>query len=316
MNKKETLNKYDTIHITCGFDSKYTRFACVLLVSIFENNKDENICCHIMGLHLEDKDKQDVMYLAKKYNQDVIFYDMDEDKFKGFPVSKQWNYAVYFRLILPNLLDKSVNRIIYLDCDIVCRGPLRHLYDVDLKGNIIGACEDHVLSPRMSLCYLNKVDADNFYFNSGVLLIDCEAWRRNRITEKCLDYLRVEHPMHFDQDTLNSVLQRCWLHLPYRWNYMADFHGAYFHDKEYEMDLNKSYPFYPVLIHFTGVKPWNHANRSVYKYEFFKYQSLTRWKDIIPKHTFVERLMNICRRTCDKLGLKKMNPYQRYDFKF
>ena len=50
----------NTIHITCGFDSKYTRFACVLLVSIFENNKNEKICCHLMGLHLNDIDKQSV----------------------------------------------------------------------------------------------------------------------------------------------------------------------------------------------------------------------------------------------------------------
>ena len=42
--------KNDIIHITCALDSKYTRFAAVLLVSIFENNKNERFCCHIMGL--------------------------------------------------------------------------------------------------------------------------------------------------------------------------------------------------------------------------------------------------------------------------
>lgn len=306
----------DIIHITCALDSKYTRFAAVLLVSIFENNKNERFCCHIMGLDLSEENKQDIVEIAERYDNDVRFYAMHKELFQEFPVSSQWNYAVYFRLMLPNMLDKSIERIIYLDCDIVCRGPIRKLYDIDLKGNIVGACEDHVLSPRMGLCYLNKVNPYNFYFNSGVMLIDCSAWRKNHITERCIAYLKHEKPMHFDQDTLNSVLQNNWLHLPYCWNFMADFHGAYFGDREYKMDMDKTYPYFPVLVHFTGVKPWNHANRSVYKADFFKYQSLTKWGDMIPKHTLKEFIVNIIREILDKSGIKKKVPYKRYDFTF
>ena len=268
------------IHIACGLDSKYTRFASVLLVSIFENNKDESFMCHVMGLELKPEDKADLSNLANCYDNQIRFYDMNAEDFSNFNVTRQWNIVVYFRLVLPNLLDRSIKRIIYFDCDIICRGSIRQLYDTFLGGEyIIGACEDHVISPRMSLCYLNKINANNFYFNSGMLLIDCQAWRDNDTTNKCMEYLNKEKPMHFDQDTLNAVLQEKWLHLSYRWNYMADFHGAYFGEREYKMDMEKSYPFYPVIIHFTGVKPWNHASHSVYKVDFFKYQSLTKWKN-------------------------------------
>lgn len=304
------------IHITCGFDSKYTRFASVLLVSIFENNKDESFMCHIMGLELNPEDKTYLSGLANCYGNQIRFYDMNAEDFSNFNVTKQWNIATYFRLVLPNIMDRNIKRVIYFDCDIICRGSLRDLYDTDLEGAIIGACEDHVISPRMSLCYLNKINAYNFYFNAGMLLIDCQAWRDNNTTDKCMEYLSKEKPMHLDQDTLNAVLQSKWKHLPYRWNYMADFHGAYFGEREYKMDIEKSYPFYPVVIHFTGVKPWNHANRSVYKADFFKYQALTKWKNEIPRHTIGEKMLNLFRVIFDVLGVKKQNPFKRYDFKF
>lgn len=59
------------IHITCSLDSKYTRFAGVLMTSIFENNKDERIMMHIMGFQLSNNDKTDLEYIAKRYNNEI-----------------------------------------------------------------------------------------------------------------------------------------------------------------------------------------------------------------------------------------------------
>lgn len=305
-----------TLHIACGLDSKYTRFAGVLLVSLFENNKDEHFCCHLMALRLTADDKEDLREIASRYGHELRFYDMSEEMFRDFHTTEQWNVATYFRLVLPQLLDEAVERVIYLDCDIVCRGPVGELFRLDMQGNIVAACEDHVISPRMSLCWQNGVEAPNFYFNAGVLLIDCKAWREKQVTDKCLQYLKAKHPMHLDQDTLNYVLQGRWLHLPYRWNFMADFHGMYFSDKDFQMDMKRSYPFYPVLIHFTGVKPWHHANRSVYKVDFYRYQSLTKWRNCIPKNTMKERLTNMARMTCHHLGIKRTSPFKLYGFTF
>lgn len=43
--------------------------------------------------------------------------------------------------------------------------------------------------------------------NHGVLFIDLQEWRKQEITKKCFEYLNPNKPMHFDQDTLNAVLQ-------------------------------------------------------------------------------------------------------------
>ena len=47
-------------HIACNIDSKYTRFCGVLMVSVFENNKDVSIKVHILGDGLTQKDKKDL----------------------------------------------------------------------------------------------------------------------------------------------------------------------------------------------------------------------------------------------------------------
>ena len=261
-------------------------------------------------------DKTDLEYIAKRYNNEITFYDIDEKKFKNFRTTEQWNIATYFRLLLPELIDINVKRVLYVDCDIIFRGKIRELYNTDLEDNIIGAVEDHVLSPRISLNYSHDIYPEYFYFNAGVLLIDLQKWREHMITKKCFDYLQKYKPMHLDQDTLNAVLQGRWKHLSYRYNFMSNFHSAYFSKKDFVMDINKEYPYYPIIIHFTGTKPWNHASRSPYKVDFFKYQSMTKWKNMIPKHTSKEKIINIIREFCDKIGIKKKNPFKRYDFDF
>ena len=77
-------------HIACNIDSKYTRFCGVLMVSVFENNKDVSIKVHILGDGLTQKDKKDLQDIASSYGNSVVFYDVNDDMFQQFPVSDQW----------------------------------------------------------------------------------------------------------------------------------------------------------------------------------------------------------------------------------
>ena len=102
------------MHIACNIDSKYTRFCGVLMVSLFENNKNESIKMHILGYHLTNENKKDLLDITQSYNNEIQFYDIDETIFAGFPISEQWPIVIYFRLMLPMLIDKSIQRILFL----------------------------------------------------------------------------------------------------------------------------------------------------------------------------------------------------------
>lgn len=299
-------------HIACNIDSKYTRFCGVLMVSVFENNKEETIRFHILGDGLTPKDKEDLQDIASNYGNSVVFYDVDEDMFRNFPVSNQWPRVIYYRLILPSLVESDVDRVLYVDCDIIFRGPIKELMDVDLKNNTVAAVED-VFSHFLSYVYPLGYNPTDWYFNSGVILIDVEKWKHRDITHKCLEFIKRNKVVHPDQDALNAVLHDSWLRISNRWNFLSNYHVTYLNMKMFQMDMDKSYPYYPVICHFTGLKPWDSRCRSPFKSDFFEYQEKTIWKDCIPKHTYGERIHQVLVAIFDSLKIKKRNPYYKYE---
>ena len=300
-----------TMHIACNIDSKYTRFCGVLMVSLFENNKEENIKMHILGYHLTDNDKTDLLNIAQAYNNEILFYDIDENIFSGFPISEQWPIVIYFRLMLPEIIDKSVEKILYVDCDIIFRGPIKELMDINLNNYVLGAVEDGI-SPYAPIIESLGYSPEDYYFNSGALLINLPLWRELDISTKCINFIKNHTVIHPDQDALNAILHDKWLRLLYKWNNMSHLHTRYLNMRFFLMDKTKQTKNYPIIIHFTGEKPWMSNCKNPFKDEFFLYQAKTKWKNCIPKHTLKDKITYFLSITLDKVGIRKKNPYYRY----
>lgn len=299
------------MHIACNIDSKYTRFCGVLMVSLFENNKNESIKMHILGYHLTNENKKDLLDITQSYNNEIQFYDIDETIFAGFPISEQWPIVIYFRLMLPMLIDKSIQRILYLDCDILCRGKLNEFYYMDMDNKTICAKED-ILSNYPALYNRLNYSPLYGYFNSGVILIDLQRWKELNITYKCIEYIQNHVVKHPDQDALNAVLYKEKKIVDSRWNYLSNFHTRYISIQEFEEDLYKTKVYYPVLIHFTGAKPWSNKCDSPFKKEWITYQGKTKWKNLIPKHTLRQNIIHICALLLDKAKIRKYNYQKSY----
>lgn len=300
-----------TMHIACNIDSKYTRFCGVLMVSIFENNREEHIKMHILGYHLSESDKNDLIDIANRYGNEIKLYDVDESVFKGFPISTQWPIVIYFRLMLPELISEETNRVLYLDCDIICRGELKELYYEDMTDCILAAKED-VLSSFPGLFNRLGYSPKYKYFNSGVILFNLEEWRKYDMTRKCIEYIQYHHVIHPDQDALNVVAHTNWKNIDTRWNFLSNFHTRYIDEEEFKSDLKCDKEYYPVLVHFTGAKPWTSKCDSYFKYDWLKYQSKTKWSDFIPKHSIPERLKYSLSLLLDFIGIKKRNIYKTF----
>lgn len=48
--------------------------------------------------------------------------------------------------LIPDVVNKEISKILYLDCDIICHGSLSELIDINLEGEIAGVILD---SPDM-----------------------------------------------------------------------------------------------------------------------------------------------------------------------
>lgn len=134
--------------------------------------------------------------------------------------------GMYLRLQIPDLLPASVKRVLYLDTDTLCVGPgLEDLFALDLNDSVLGAVRDPFtrrFADRGGLPGFEnypEIDMQAPYFNSGVLIIDTEAWRSASIREIAEEYLQMTPELRFpDQDALNVAAFGRWTRLSHRYN--------------------------------------------------------------------------------------------------
>jgi lipopolysaccharide biosynthesis glycosyltransferase len=160
----------------------------------------------------------------------------------------------YGRLLIASILPPEVERALYLDADILVLGDISPLWEIDLEGAAVGAVIDAGVDALMKNDQLGRWNIPRVldYFNSGVLLIDLERWRDQRIAEKVLEYVARNPTSLFpDQNALNVVCDGHWKQLDLRWNFQR-------HMEHRLADMSPANR--PAIVHFvTGEKPWNAA---------------------------------------------------------
>lgn len=228
-----------TYHVCLNLDSAYLKYAAVLIHSIISNaavgsevKGREPFCFHILADNLTPEDleicKELELAESMAYPCTIIHHHVSESTFAGM---RCWNggYAAYLRLMMPQILDADIKRVLYLDCDMVCLKDIRPLFNLDLQGKTMGVVPDcyvpgfrqkyRALNILRSSIKLNS-SADELYFNSGMLLVDMDKWRSQNITERCLHVLQRYKVGMPDQDALNIVLQGQVKFLPLNCNYL------------------------------------------------------------------------------------------------
>ncbi|MBR1617324.1 glycosyltransferase family 8 protein [bacterium] len=271
-------------------DENYVKPTVVAISSII-CNKDINTCCafHIISKNVTDASKK----LIKKFARDDIkieFIDADDElkEIKEFShVSK--TALLKFRLAeIFNNLDK----IIYLDSDIIVQKDLSQLYNIDLKDNYAAVVKDMV---GIKAKGLDEVVGVKDYFNSGVMLLNLDLIRKDNLKDKLIK-LKLESPKtwtRMDQDVLNYAFgdKTILLEVKYNatvgafeeFNYSIDdineFYGSNYSSKtELEDDV--------IVNHFAGcsrTRPWEYMdglNSEIWTYYYllspFRFVALKR----------------------------------------
>ncbi|HEY5853588.1 MAG TPA: glycosyltransferase family 8 protein [Aldersonia sp.] len=194
-----------------------------------------------------------------------------------FPVSDWISSAAYLRLDLIHACGEA-GRAIYLDCDLISIGDLQPLLDAE-TGPILAAVQDsgepHLGQGEAIPGFEHLgIPRGREYFNTGVMVIDVQAWRDEEIAERCRTFL-VEFPQHtrfWDQDALNVVLEDRWLRLPSELNAFPVSAFPEWFDEPARAALRKTEDA-ALVLHFKGpIKPWTdrfphgHARRTYHRY--------------------------------------------------
>jgi len=146
--------------------------------SICKNGGSEKYNAYILHKDLTDDDKE---YLQSTLPQIVSleFIEVPEDMFMDFPTTKRYPEQIYFRLAAPYLLPKHLDRILYLDVDIVVINSLLPLYQSDFEENwFMGCTNTKVFLTKLNQIRLGiDVEKDVPYINTGVLMMNLPLLR-------------------------------------------------------------------------------------------------------------------------------------------
>ncbi len=278
--------KNNNVCVVLSSDNNYAPYLSVTIQSLISHASKEynyDICVLENGLSPSKKEKlltQETNNVSVRFiNIKPFLADVKNDLFY---VSKHFTVAAYFRLFIPRIF-KHYDKVLYIDCDLCLLDDVAKLYQTDLKGKYIAASMD-IGSQYMSFMgrytdndwadyLLNslKMDPENIYFNSGVLVFDVQKLNDFRMEKKCLDFLSQIKPKFVDQCILNHVLQGHVHYLDLKWNVQHWFkllgNGMVYYVPGYVYTQYMKACSEAKIIHYCDhIKPWNTPDTPLAEY--------------------------------------------------
>ena len=146
--------------ILSASDVNYARHLGVLITSISKNMGDEKIRYWILSNNIDERNKQLLNGLSNNQLK-IIIVDADETDLKFAQKSLQTNAHVslstYLRLFISKYVPQDIHRILYLDCDMVCKGSLRELLDMPFNKKSILGVEDILSNENKNRLGIEKI---------------------------------------------------------------------------------------------------------------------------------------------------------------
>ena len=251
------------INVGIACDENYSKYAGVVIASVLSNSKqDDTLCFYILTDGLSENIKAEILKLKEIKDCEIKFITLEEKLFEAYKSIKTHSYipiCTFYRLKLSSILP-DVDKIIYLDCDVVVNKSLNELYNSDLGENIVGGVRD--INRRM-------LKLNPSYVNAGMLVMDLKKIREQNIEDEFLNWTKnhIDTIKMGDQEIINEVLKGRIQILDDRWNVQSS-----------NFTNRSSYTKNPWIIHYVSKrKPWHFGSFSYHKNYYFKYLQLTPW---------------------------------------
>lgn len=282
------------------------------MISLFENNRDvDRIVIYLISKDVNESNKAILNNICSKYGRELRVVEFD-DIAHDLKLSATGRHiaTVYTKVFFPRI--EGVNKMIYFDSDTVIVGNLQNLWDMPLDDVYMGVVET---LPTKFYKELGLQKNDRF-FNDGMAICNVDYCRKNNLIEKVLKVVNDfnGNPPTLSEGALNKVCYGRIKYISLRYNLMAgllymcnldaDYMSQILHYSEKELRESCRHP---VVIHYLTAfynRPWFKDCSHPYKSEYYKYKSLSPWKDeplLSGKLPFKLRMINFCYKT---LGLK------------
>jgi lipopolysaccharide biosynthesis glycosyltransferase len=290
----------EPIVLVCAADENYAMPLAVTVYSASLNLKfQQRIELFVIDGGIKKSTKSRIKKSLASKSLNISWVQPTEKLLDKLPLTDILTTATYYRLLIAQLIPTHFHKAIYLDTDVVVKGDLSQLWNIDIGDNYVLAVQD--ISQRSFK-----------YFNSGVLVINLEKWRTDNTGSKVIEYIEQNRDSirWLDQDGLNGVLAEKWGELDPRWNQMHAIHEySSWTESPYEEDVYNDVLHNPYIVHFTTPpKPWQRSCKHPCQNLFFHYLDMTDWSGW--RNTIWRRMWRRVRKETKNLWSFTKNAYK------
>lgn len=300
------------MEIALCHDNNYAPYSMTVIASIIHNNISEPINFHILHTNLTITKCNTIRNWIKQFaNKTIDFYEVKKENFKDFPIDDHTylDFGAYIRLYLGEVL-YNLDKIIYLDCDILINASLKPLWEIDINNYAVAGVRDRI-NDYVRVYNRLGYSMHEGYINSGVMLINLKRWREDHFFDKSKRIAR-NNPkilMNHDQDVINMIYHGQIKMLPFKYNLLE----YYLYTEDWLYLDRKYYPEIieacknPTIVHFCmPQKPWHIECINPYKELYYKYRKMTPWPELKLTH----KKEKLSKKQKLKLALEKFGLYK------
>jgi lipopolysaccharide biosynthesis glycosyltransferase len=270
-----------TIPVLFCTDSNYWQHLGATLASLLVSNARHQFRIMVCSIHADPENETKIGSIAAECGNATVEYIRFTPTREVFPISGHITLGAYLRLFMTEYVDPAVEKLLYLDCDLILRKDIEALWAADIDNYLAAAALEPYIEGHQAVGFTR----DDLYFNSGVMLINLARWRSEKLLERFIACSNQKYSAlrYWDQDILNSVLRGQVAFLNPRWNFQP-IHAEMLPEK---LGLTRDEFFSirrdPAIVHFTTKdKPWKYLPEPQYKRYYWEALSLTPWKGVAP----------------------------------
>ncbi|MCX7026629.1 MAG: glycosyltransferase family 8 protein [Spirochaetes bacterium] len=265
------------LDILVTIDSNYLLPLRVMLKSLFLNNTGERFYIHLLYDDIESETLARLGDFVASEGHGLSAKRMDDMAFAEAPVRFHYTKAMYYRLLAFKFLPPDLDRILYLDPDILVINSLRSLYETNMDGKLYAAAY-HSLVPARELnrirLYPYEIES---YYNSGVLLMNLQLQRLEIKETAIFDFVEENRAKLImpDQDIINALYAKKIRTLDEKlYNYDVRYYRYYALTTSGACDMDFIFE-HTGILHFCGKrKPWKKGYMGQFLALYKQYEKL------------------------------------------
>lgn len=245
------------VNILVTLDENYIPYLNVMLTSLIFSNQDCYFDIYLLHSSIRECAVKETEHILGNYGR-LIMVQAKDIGLEHAPTTARYPQEIYYRIFAAQYLPEDIDRILYLDPDIIVNGSVKELYDMPMDAYYFAAATHNRSFLRKVNGIRLDMDKESIYVNSGVMLMNLERLRKEQDFGAVFDFIEKRRNVLVlpDQDIISGLYGNKILALDtFRYNMTEALYQLH---APVERELNMEWiRKNSVIIHYCGRnKPW------------------------------------------------------------